>query len=664
MGLLVFALLILLASGAAALVANRRPAIATAVGSAGTVVACALGMVPVTQTLAGHRWTPLRLPWQAPTQDLILGLDPLSAFFLAPVLVLGALAAIYGRTYMLAYQKQKWLGAPTCAFNVLMAAMVTVVLARSTVLFLVAWEAMTLSSYLLVTFEHEDKTVRRAGLVYLVAAHVGEACLLAMFLLLDHRAGGLGFDAFAAMPRPTAGLSAGIFVLAAVGFGIKAGFLPFHVWLPQAHAAAPSHVSALMSGVMIKVGLYGLLRVVTFLPPASWWGPALLTLGMASALWGISLALYQRDMKRVLAYSSVENMGIITLGLGLALWRASVGDPLLAALGAFGALLHVWNHAVMKSLMFFCAGSVLHGSGSKDMEKLGGLMKRMPHTGVAMVVGAVAIAGLPPLNGFVSEWLLYLGLMGGDPSRDGAGAIAVLLGTGVLACIGGLAAICFVRLIGIVLLGEGRSPHAHHAHESALGMRGPMVVLAGFAAAMAIFPGTLLRILAPVTGQVFGPAVAGAIGQVELSVGAISAFNAAMWIGLGLAVLIWFRLRRPRTAPVETWSCGYAAPTPRMQYTARSFSEFVSYRLLPRFMRARIDKKPPASIFPGESSFSCESTDPLTHGVYEPFFARWADRFARLRWIQQGALHLYLLYIFVVAVAALAWISWSQWMAS
>jgi hydrogenase-4 component B len=562
MSLLVFALLILLASGAIALGANRRPFLSTAVGTVGTVLACILAMVPVAQTLLGHHWTSLRLPWQAPTQDLLLGLDPLSAFFLAPVLVLGALAAIYGRTYMLAYRARKSLGAAACAFSLLMAAMVTVVLARSTVLFLVAWEVMTLSSYLLVTFEHEDKDVRRAGLVYLVAAHVGEACLLAMFLLLDHRAGGLGFDAFAAMPLPSAGFASGIFVLAAVGFGIKAGFLPFHVWLPEAHAAAPSHVSALMSGVMIKLGLYGLLRVTTFLPQAAWWGPCLLTLGFAGALWGISLALYQRDMKRVLAYSSVENMGIITLGVGLAFWRASVGDFTLAALGACGALLHVWNHAVMKGLMFFCAGSVLHGSGSKDMEKLGGLMKPMPRTGLAMLVGAVAIAGLPPLNGFVSEWLLYLGLMGGNLSRDGSLGIAALLGTGVLACIGGLAALCFVRLIGIVLLGEARSPAAQHAHESSIGMLGPITGLVLAALVMAIFPGTLLGVLSPVTSQLFGPAVADRVGQVTRSVGAISALNAALWIGLGVALLLWRLLRGPRTKPVETWDCGYAAPTP------------------------------------------------------------------------------------------------------
>jgi hydrogenase-4 component B len=663
MDLLVFALVVLLASGAIALVANRRPNLATAVGTAGAVLACGLGMVPVAQTLFGRQWSSLRLPWQAPTQDLLLGLDPLSAFFLAPVLVLGALCALYGRTYLLAYRDRKALGSATCSFNLLMAAMMTVVLSRSTVLFLVAWEAMTLSSYLLVTFEHEEREARRAGLVYLVAAHVGEACLLAMFLLLDHRAGGLGFDAFAGMPIPGAGFSALIFVLAVVGFGIKAGFLPFHVWLPEAHAAAPSHVSALMSGVMIKLGLYGLLRVTTFLPPASWWGPSLLVLGLAGALWGISVALYQRDMKRVLAYSSVENMGIITLGVGLAFWRAHEGDFLLAALGAFGALLHAWNHVVMKGLMFLCAGSVLHGSGTKDMEKLGGLMKRMPRTGLAMFVGAVAIAGLPPLNGFVSEWLIYMGLMGGDVTRAGSVSVAALLGTGLLAFVGALAALCFIRLVSIVLLGEGRSPAARDAHESAIGMRWPMRVLLVACVGTAIFPAVLLQVLAPVAGQVFGPSVAARTEVVQGSVGVLGVVNAAVWMALGLAITLGAVLRRPRTQPVETWGCGYAAPTTRMQYTARSFSEFISYRLLPRTMRAQIVKEMPASPFPAPGSFSSRCTDPLTHGVYEPFFARWADRFSRLRWIQQGALHVYLLYILVVAVAGLAWISWSQWTA-
>jgi hydrogenase-4 component B len=662
MPLLVLALIVLLAGGVATLLAHGYARLVTAIGTLGTLVACGLAAIPVLRTILNGEVGLVRLPWQESTQDLMLGLDALSAFFLAPVLVLGALAAIYGRTYLLAYSGKKSLGGPTCAFMVLLAAMITVVVARTAICFLVAWEAMTLASYVLVTFEHEEAAVRRAGFVYLVAAHVGEACLLAMFLMLDHRAGGLGFDAFASMAAPTPGMAALLFLLAVVGFGIKAGFLPFHVWLPEAHAAAPSHISALMSGVMIKLGLYGILRVTTFLPRAGWWGPALIVLGFLGALWGIALALCQRDMKRVLAYSSVENMGIITIGLGLAFWRSTRGDVYLATLGAAGALLHVWNHAAMKGLMFLSAGSVLHGSGTRDMEKLGGLMKPMSRTGVLMLVGAVAIAGLPPLNGFVSEWLVYLGLMGGEAGRPGAVNVAPLLGTGLLAFVGGLAALCFVRLIGSVLLGEARSDSARHAHESSIGMLGPMVVLAALVAVMGIFPGVLLGLFRPVAAQLFGAAVAESMAVAQASVSVLGALNAALWAGLVLAGLVWLALRRPVASPVGTWDCGYAAPSSRMQYSARSFSEFVVYRLFPRPLRPRTRHEVSPRPFPAPGSFSCRCTDPLIDRVYEPFFLRWADRFSRLRWIQQGALHIYLLYIFVVAVAALAWITWRNWL--
>ena len=246
-----------------------------------------------------------------------------------------------------------------------------------------------------------------------------------------------------------------------IGFGAKAGFVPFHVWLPEAHPAAPSHVSALMSGVMIKMGLYGLLRVVSFIgPPAPWWGLSLGALGLLTALVGISLALYQRDMKRVLAYSSIENMGLIGLALGVGLFGSATGQSAVAALGTSAGLLHIWNHALMKCLMFFAAGSVLHGTGTKDLEKLGGVAKRMPWTGVAMIIGAVAISALPPLNGFVSKWLMYLSLMKYGLATSGGRGLTALLAVGVLALVGGLAGIAFVRLTGIALLGSPRSDAA------------------------------------------------------------------------------------------------------------------------------------------------------------------------------------------------------------
>jgi formate hydrogenlyase subunit 3/multisubunit Na+/H+ antiporter MnhD subunit len=658
------AILVLFLSASLALLVQRRPFLTTTIGAVGAVIASILGLIPTVSALLGHAPVTYTLPWRIAFGPLALGMDPLSAFFAAPILVLGALAAVYGRTYLLPYRKDKLLGLPVCSFNLLLASMLVVVLARSLMLLLVAWEVMTLSSYLLVTFEHGEKDVRRAGLVYLVAAHVGVICLLLMVLLLDQKAGGLGFDQIHAMAPGGAGFNGFIFFLAIVGFGIKAGFLPFHVWLPEAHAAAPTHVSALMSGVMIKLGVYGLLRIISFLPTCWWWGPVLIVLGLSGALWGISQALVQRDLKRVLAYSSVENMGIIALALGLAFWRLSRGDGALAMLAACGGFLHMWNHVLMKGLMFFAAGSMVHACGTRDMERLGGLMKRMPKTGVIVVVGAIALAGLPPLNGFVGEWLIYFGLMGGGLSGGGPWGIAMLLASGLFALVGGLAALCFVRLVGIVLLGEGRSEASQHAHESTWGMLGPMAILLVSILLVGVYPSLLVRGFSGVLLQVLGAPVMVHTNSVAASLGILGVIHLVFWGFLvGGGVLLAF-LSRGSTTRVPTWGCGYAAPTTRMQYTASAFSEMVSVRLLPRHMRALFRLEMPSSSLPSEGNFKSECSDPLIRGVYEPFFSRWADRFSRLRWVQQGALHIYILYIFIVAVVALAWISWSTWMAS
>jgi formate hydrogenlyase subunit 3/multisubunit Na+/H+ antiporter MnhD subunit len=518
---------------------------------------------------------------------------------------------------------------------------------------------MTLASYALVVFEHEEAAVRRAGWVYRVAAHVGVACLLAVFLLLGRASGRLEFAAFA-----VSGWGAPVvFGLALVGFGIKAGVVPLHVWLPEAHAAAPSHVSALMSGILIKMGIYGLLRVMTFLPPARWWGPTLLWLGLVGALYGISLALYQRDLKRVLAYSSIENIGLVLVGLGVGLWGQSRGQGRLAALGLYGGLLHLWNHVLMKGLMFLSAGSVLHGAGAKDLERLGGLMRRMPTTGALMTLGAVAICGLPPLNGFVGEWLIYLGLVEGGLGADRAHHISLLIAVGLLALVGGLALLCFVRLIGVVLLGEPRHEAAAHAHESSPWMTGPMLLLATASAVVAVAPDRVLGALARVAAQLGGPAEAAALGPVAASTRVIGLGSLVLLAALagGGGVLALF-VRRRAPAQASTWDCGYAAPTARMQYTGAAFSELLAERLLPPPLRARVTRQAPEAIFPTAGQLCTEQVDPFTRAVYEPLIARWADRFARLRWLQQGILHVYLLYILVVLVLALGWMSLGAWM--
>ncbi len=298
--------------------------------------------------------------------------------------------------------------------------MTLVLVARNAVLFLSAWELMAVSSFFLVTFEHERESVRSAGWIYLVATHLGTGFLLAFFILMGRETGSMNFDVWAAQGIHTQGLAGILFLMAVVGFGTKAGFMPFHVWLPEAHPAAPSHVSALMSGVMIKTGIYGLLRAFTFLgAPPLWWGWLFIGIGLSSGVLGVLFALAQHDLKRLLAYHSVENIGIIALGIGVGLLGQNTGSPALVALGFGGALLHVLNHALFKGLLFLGAGAVAHSAGTREIDRLGGLLKQMPWTAATFLIGAAAISGLPPLNGFVSEFLIFLGAFKGGISGGG-----------------------------------------------------------------------------------------------------------------------------------------------------------------------------------------------------------------------------------------------------
>ena len=667
MDVLLAAISLLLLAATAAAVFSRFPRIATILGAGGAVVGCLLGLVPTLRVLLfGQQEQTMRWAWDASHGAFCVGIDPLSAFFLLPVLGLSTLAAVYGGDYLLAYRRSKSLGSPWFFFNMFVAGMVLVVIARTAFLFLFAWEVMSLSAFFLVTFEDEKAEVRRAGWVYLIATHLGAAFLFLAFLLLGRHAGSLEFALFRAQPVLSAGWSGAIFVLALIGFGAKAGFVPFHVWLPEAHPAAPSHVSALMSGVMIKMGLYGILRMLTFLRNAApWWGLALAGLGLLTALVGISLALSQRDMKRILAYSSIENMGLIGLALGVGLWAQAKGLPAVAALALTAALLHIWNHALMKGLMFLAAGSVLHGTGTKDIEKLGGLMKRMPWTAGAMMAGAVAIAALPPLNGFVSKWLLYLSLIKCGLATDGGRSLTALLSVGLLALIGGLAAISFARFAGIVLLGSPRSEAAEHAHESSWWMLWPMQFLVFLCLIMAVVPQGIAGVLRSTLENVLGRhsdltllEMQSTAAPLEI-VGRFNAWTVLAIAAAALAMLAWSR--KTVRAEGQTWGCGYARPTVRMQYTGRSFSEMMAEHLLPRFLRPRTMRQAPQGLFPSTSDFGADSPDPVSERVYEPFFRRWAQRCSRLRILQQGNIHVYLVYIAVMVVLALAWTTLRTW---
>ena len=646
MSLLLAAVAVLVLGGAAALAASARPRLALGVGAASAAAGCALGLAAVLPAL-GAAPVALDAAWQVPNGALALGLDPLSALFAAAVFALGLAAAPFGAGYLRG--RSRGIGPFALFFNLLLASMAVLVAARHAVLFLVAWEVMTISSFLLVSLEHEDPAVRSAARTYLVASHLGTALVFGVFLVLGGAAGSLRFDAFAAL-RGSGALPAGLlFALAVAGFGTKAGLVPLHVWLPEAHPAAPSHVSALMSGVLVKMGVYGILRTLTFLPPpALWQGLLLAGVGLAGALAGLALALGQRDLKRVLAYSTVENVGIVALAAGLGLAGAALHAPAVAALGVAAALLHVWNHALMKGLAFMGAGALVHGAGTRDLERMGGLLRRLPASGGLLVLAAVALAGLPPLNGFVSEWLLYLGLLEGGAGSGGLSLVA-WLALAALALVGALAAIAFTRVLGVALLGEPRSEGAARAHEGGPLLVAPLAALAAANVAIALFPGRAVALVVPAAAQVLGapepelraalaPAVGALAGPLRLGLLAL-ALAAAVALALSRRLLA----RRDVSAS-STWGCGFSASSPRVQYGAAAYSELAIRALVPVVLRPRASVAPPAGLFPAPSRFSLSSDDPASARVFAPAFARVGEWFARLRRFQQARLNLQLLY--------------------
>jgi hydrogenase-4 component B len=656
--LVLVALGLLLASGLAALALGRSDRDPSWLAAGGVLAGAVVGCVPALGVLLGGAPASLRVPWQVPYGEFFIELDALSAWFLIPIFGLSALAAIYGTEYLAPWRGRRSLGPTWFFYNVLVASMVLVVLARNAVLFLVAWEVMALASFFLVTFEDEKEEVRSAGWVYLVATHLGTAFLLAFFLVAARETGSTDFNQWAARGIPPTSGSL-LFVLAVFGFGAKAGFMPFHVWLPEAHPAAPSHVSALMSGVMIKTGIYGLLRALTFLgPPQAWWGWTLIGIGLTSGILGILFALAQHDLKRLLAYSSVENIGIIALGMGLGTLGLSAQNPALVALGFGGALLHALNHSLFKGLLFLGAGSVLHAAGTRDIDRLGGLLKRMPWTGGLFLLGAVAICGLPPLNGFVGEWLLFSVAFGGIISSDSNLAIAGLMALAGLALIGGMAATAFTKAFGIVFLGEPRQTLPHAPHEAGWTMRVPMILLAVGCFAVTIGASWIVRSLTPVLGILTKAPTADLTSALQGPANVLTVLSLLSIALIALVALLAFVRRmllsgRAVTTAV-TWDCGYARPAARMQYTGSSFVQPFA-DLFRAVLRSRVTVAKPEGILPARASLSTATPD-LCHGeLYRPAFMKVNWGLSKLRWLQHGKVQLYVLYIALTLLALLFW---------
>ncbi len=649
MSLFASGLALILLGVVAAWLLRRHPAgdrIAAALIGAG----CAAGVLLGVLVLVTGNSASIALHSTVPGGDWQVGVDALSAFFLIMVSAVGAASVVFGVPYMAPERGHRPVWAVHATVGVLVAAMWLVVTAQSIVVFLGAWEAMAMASYFLIVVEYEKPESRRAGLIYLVATHTGTLALFAMFAVWGSAADDWTFRALAAAASGL-GSSAFLVLLAALfGFGVKAGLVPFHFWLPPAHAAAPTHVSALLSGVVIKTGIYGLLRVVSMLgTPPAWWGWLVLLIGIASAVLGVLWALAQHDLKRLLAYHSVENIGIILMGMGIGALGAAHDRPVIAVIGYAAALLHTLNHALFKSLLFMGAGVVYRATGTRSMEQLGGLARRLPVTWLAFLVGATAIIGVPPLNGFVSEWMVYQGIFRAGQTADALRLAS--LGAPALALVGALALACFAKAAGVVFLGHARTAAAEGAREPKAETLTPMLALA--AACL------LLGLFAPygmAPALEVGARVAGAPGAVARD--AFQLLDGATWIGavgaglLAAAAALWFGrarlLRRRSVRHAETWGCAYGAASPRMQYTASSFAA------------------PLLSAFGGWSGVHAErtATSFATHPVdlvLDRFVAPVWRRIQRwaliLRPIQQGRLHVYLLYVMAALLALLGYVA-------
>jgi len=649
--------LLALAPIAVALSASSRAS--NAIYGASLIVTLALGMIGLKGLFSDAASTavlPLGLPWLGAH----FRIDTLSALFIVVVNLGGATASLFALGYG-RHEKSPERILPF--YPAYLAGMNLVVLADDAFSFLVSWEFMSLTSWALVIAHHRERENLRAGYVYLLMASFGTLALLLAFGLLAGSSGNYVFDAIRAT-HPAAALSAIALILALIGAGSKAGVVPLHAWLPLAHPAAPSHVSALMSGVMTKVAVYGFVRIVFDLlgPPDWWWSMVVLAVGGITAVMGVLYALMQHDLKRLLAYHTVENIGIIYIGLGLALAFKAHGMTVAAALALTAGLLHVFNHSVFKSLLFFGAGAVLNATGERDMEHLGGLIHRMPQTAFVFLVGCVAISALPPLNGFVSEWLTFQAILL-SPQLPSWGLKLLVPAVGaLLALSAALAAACFVKAFGVSFLGRPRTPAAADARETDSNSLAAMFALAALCLVAGILPGIFIDALAPVTHALLGVSMPHQGGLDWLTIVPIaesrSSYNGLLvfifvtWSGSVAAFAI-HRLASDKLRRAPAWDCGYPDPSPVTQYTASSFAQPIRRVYGTTVFHAREigEMPPPGATAPAR--LTVEMRDLVWDALYAPIARTISLVTERINVLQFLTIRRYLTLVFAALVLLL-----------
>jgi hydrogenase-4 component B len=618
--------------------------------------AALLVMIPSFQVLISGLTIQSTFQFPFPLEEVPLVLDGLAAFFAIIIASMGFAATVYSTGYLKPYAKKgRTVGAHYLQMSLLMSFMLLVTVIQNALAFLIAWEIMSLSSFFLVAFENEKKEVFDAALHYLVAMHVGVVFLISAFILLSIKSGGLVFSGFTVIFKNDPHLASLLFIFFFIGFGTKAGFFPFHVWLPKAHPAAPGHISGIMSAVMIKTGIYGILRILTLMEtPPRGVGYFVLSISLVSAVLGILYAMAQRDTKRFLAYSSIENIGIMGMGMGIGMLGLSYGNPGMTLLGFGGCLIHLLNHSIVKSLLFFSAGAVYHGTHERNMEKMGGLIHRMPYTALFSMIGSAAVCGLPPLNGFIGKFLLYLGMIKGVQASNPLLNAVGILGLAGLAFVGAAAILAFSKMVGIVFLGTPRENLIIREKES-FPMLLPMGLLAVIALLIGLFPYSVFILVEKPLLALSGSGITSDVLPLSLT-GKISlAFALFIGMTIGLFFLRRFLLKGRTVSKAVTWGCGYTAPNPRMQYSASSFARtfMLLYKPLTR-MTFSIEE--PESIFPRKGKLETHIPDIVEKYIIKPVL-RGIDGFVKLfNRVQGGATQQYILYGLLFLVAAILWV--------
>jgi len=590
--------------------------------------------------------------------SIVLVIDRLSAFFVIIINFTTLIGFLYARGYLAPYHRSK----SPLRFSIhyfsylwLWLSMLLVVMIRDGLTFLIVWELMALSSFFLVIFEAEERTIMKTGISYLIQMHVGMFFIMVAFLIVFRETGSMSFDILGEYFSSNRNLP--LFMLFFIGFGIKAGFIPLHTWLPEAHPAAPSHVSGVMSGVMIKMGIYGIIRVLmTMKSDLLITGVIILLVSLMSGVLGVMMAIVQHDLKRLLAYHSIENIGIIGIGIGLGVIGLALNNQTMALLGFSGGLLHVLNHSLFKSLLFFNAGSVYHSTHTRNIEQMGGLMKRMPWTAALFLVGSLAICGLPPFNGFISEYLIYMGLFQNLSGASLYHSILIIGSIAGLSLIGGLAIFCFTKAFGIVFLGEPRSDPAAKSQEVPWIMIIPqlltvaLIMLIGLASPLAVKP------VFNLVDQTFGIGSHAFVNAAFVSNLSQISIMGGIFVVILVLLLVYrkYHLRKRQIDTGPTWGCGYTAISPRQQYTGTSFAYNYNHIAKPLLQtRKEMDDIREEEIFPLKRSFVSHSEDIFKKILLDKPVDWFSGLLKRIAVMQTGQIRHYILYAFVFMLIVL-----------